>query len=142
MSRWTHVSGCIRLDGMPQIMRMPDIEEILGTPSSNLFLEHEAEPYRTPQNIPSGSEGSIQYAVIDAGTGLVYKTVAVWGDLRDFGAEDASEIDLWFSRIVARWPIIRAAHLLVEVEYGVRYLLVAEEKDVRRVQLSEAAADV
>ncbi len=133
MSQWTHVSGCFRLDGIPQAMRMPSIPKILGTPSNNAWLGE--EDYRAAKDIPSGSEGSIQYKIIDAGRGMVWKTVAVWGDLRDFGAEDCHEIDQWFSRIVARWPLIREAHLVVSIEGGETYLLAAEDKDVRRTSL-------
>lgn len=141
MSQWTHVSGCIRIDGIPQILGIGipshDYVALLGRPSSepNGIMKYDAG-----ENIPGGSEGTIQYAVNDAGDGLVWKTVAVWGDLRDFGAEDTPEIDAWFARIVTSPLMLRAAHLLVEVESGPRYLLVADERAVRRVALEEVTA--
>lgn len=70
MSQWTHVSGCIRIDGLP---------------------------------------------------------------------EDTKEIDDWFTRIVQSVPILRAAHLLIEVEYGARYMLIAEDGKVERVALATKA---
>lgn len=143
MSQWTHVSGCIRIDGMPQIAGtnnpMHDYAAVLGRPSNDDYsLGGEHGP---AENIPAGSEGSIQYHATKAGNGLVWQTVAVWGDLRDFGAEDTPEIDAWFARIVASPLMLRAASLLVEVESGVRYMLIADdEKAVRRVELSVPAA--
>lgn len=152
MSIWTHVSGCIRVDGMPQlgagVLRDPthDYKAVLGTPSTNAWLDDPTQPigqeYENGKNIPAGSEGTIQYAVIDAGNGLVWKTIAVWGDLRDYGAADTREIDEWFQRIVSSPLMLRSAELLVETENDIRYLLVADvfEKSVRRVVLTAPPA--
>lgn len=143
MSQWTHVSGVLRVDGIPQLGMTPNLRAILGTPSSNPFGDPD-EPYRHAERIPSGSEGSIQYAINDAGDGAVWKTVGVWGDLRDFGDEDVHEIDAWFLSIVeasrgeniARTKLIlRAAHLLVEVEGGMRYVLIANDGEMRRIEV-------
>lgn len=122
---------------MPQLMGtrnpMHDYATVLGTPSSNDWSI--GADRMEAKNIPTGSEGSIQYAVSDAGDGMVWKTVAVWGDLRDFGADDTPEIDAWFARIVASPLILRGAFLVVDIEYGASYLLYTEGKDVRRVEL-------
>jgi hypothetical protein len=135
VSQWTHVSGCIRFDGLPQMGIVADLKKIMGEPSG----PYDAEPYFDGRNIPGGSEGTIQYAATKAGDGLVWMTVAVWGDLRDFGLKDTPEIDAWFDRIAQAPPpvMLRSAHLLVEVEYGGRYVLIAEGdgKPVRRVEL-------
>lgn len=142
MSQWTHVSGALRIDGLPQMGITPDLRSILGQPSSNPFDTSSDAPYREASGIPAGSEGSIQYAINDAGDGLVWKTVAVWGDLRDFGEDDTHEINEWFARIVeasslANAPrtklMLRTAHLLVEVEGGMRYVLIADNGVVRRI---------
>lgn len=142
MSQWTHVSGCIRVDGMPQIIPLSDpshdITGALGIPSSNDWLP--GRRYREAKDIPGGSEGSIQYAITDAGNGLVWKTVAIWGDLRDFGIEDTPQIDAWFARIVDSPLMLRAAALLVEIEGNSSYLLLAEGKGtVRRIELIPAS---
>lgn len=154
MSQWTHVSGCLRVDGMPQMGLVADIRAILGTPSG----EYDAKPYEEGSNIPGGSEGTIQYAINAAGDGLVWKTVAIWGDLRDFDLDDCAEIDTWFARIVAASDMpqqkqtrlmLRAFHLVVRVEYGQSYLLICEDgaefdspKTVRRVNISAPAGGV
>jgi hypothetical protein len=145
MSQWTHVSGVIRVDGIPAMGIVPNLESLLGSPSSDDYE-------RPASNIPSGSEGSIQYRVLTVGKGLVFQTVAIWGDLRDFGESDSSEIDAWFEKIVgaARKEnirksclMLRAAHLLVEVEGGIRYLLVLNEdnddKIIQRIELERVA---
>jgi hypothetical protein len=70
----------------------------------------------------------------------VWKTVAIWGDLRDFDANDCAEIDAWFARIVASDLMLRDAHLVVETR-GAHYMLIAEDKAVRRVELSVESTD-
>ena len=141
MSQWTHVSGIFRIDGMPKLVQYPSeyFKDIFGTPSTNPWLKHAQGNYKFPleedseyeqgKDIPGGSEGTIQYEVIHAGEGMVWKTVAVWGDLRDFDTENATKlIDVWFHKIINTEKIlmgfiIRAAHLFVEVENGPHYIL-------------------
>jgi hypothetical protein len=123
---------------------IPNWKALFGTPSG--------DDSGQSKDIPSGSEGSIQYEGIRAGDGLVWLTVAIWGDLRDFGEKDTRVIDEWFERIVAAARkenighsrlILRAAHLFVEVESGMRYLLVLNEDDddktVQRIELERVA---
>ena len=138
MSQWTHVSGSIRIDGFPQMGIVPNLRALLGTPSTDAFQWDGNGKWVEAKDIPSGSEGSIQWKDIRAGDGLVYVTVAVWGDLRDFGSADTPEIDAWFEKIVTaagEKALIRAAHLLVEVEGGSRYVLVATDGKVSRIEV-------
>lgn len=144
MSQWTHVSGCIRVDGIPQMGIVPDLPRLLGRPSTRHHEMEMGKRYVESENMPNGSEGSIQYEIIVAGTGMVYRTIAIWGDLRDFGdAADLKAIDDWFERVVKGCLMVRAAHLLVEKEYGERYLLIAgggennENKTISRIDLPE-----
>lgn len=139
MSQWTHVSGCIRVDGLPMMTNERQVRSLLGTPSSNPFLE--TGTYEEGSNIPGGSEGTMQYAITKAGDGMVLFTVAVWGDLRDFGEDDTKEIEAWFARVAAVSPqsgmMIRSAHLLVEVEYGVSFFLIASDGNVQRIECTQ-----
>jgi len=62
MSQWTHVNAHIRIDGIEGVHKGFNLDE----------------------NIPCGSEGSLQYKIDKVGTGLVLYNVAIWGDLRDY----------------------------------------------------------
>jgi hypothetical protein len=129
MSQWTHVNGCIRIDGIPCIdenVSREGIQKILGN----------ACDYNSPEeawnicNVPCGSEGSIQYALVEAGGGLVLWTVPVWGDLRNFGAGDVQEIKDWFDKVTKKSGLsIRSAILEIDVEYGETIILRYEEAD-------------
>lgn len=114
MSIWTHINGCIRIDGIPSIMDVSDnkMKEILGS-----TCEYESSgAERDACNVPCGSEGSMQYKLIGAGTGLILWTVPVWGDLRDY--DDAQEVTDWFNRVTQKSGlIIRDAVLQINVEY-------------------------
>ena len=123
MSQWTHVSGCIRVDGLPELLTERMVRDVFGWPSTNPFLPH--DKYFHGRNIPGGSEGTLQYEIIKAGDGLVMYTVAVWGDLRDVGADDTDALVQWFTRIVTSGLLIRSASLLVEVEHGPAFVLLA-----------------
>src|SRR4051812_39848183 len=121
MSVWTHVSGVLRVDALVIPGRpTPHIPRVLGSPSTYYFLTL-GGPDTESKDMPSGSEGSIQSAIVDAGNGLVWKTVGIWGDLRGFDAEDCAQIDAWFARIVASVLMLRAAHLVIETR-GTHYM--------------------
>ena len=142
MSVWTHVSGILRVDGLPAAGLMANLGKLLGTPSSRFYDDLGNE---RGSNIPGGSEGTLQYEVIHAGDGLVWKTVAIWGDLRDFGKGRCHEINKWFVGIVDQGKesniprsklMLRSAHLMVETEDGLSYMLVAQQDHtVRRLDL-------
>ena len=97
MSTWTHITGCIRIDGIPQIQpeiaTKEGVTEILGSTCNFDSPEKDWDKC----DAPCGSEGSLQYEVIKAGDGLVLWTVAVWGDLRDY--DNISEIKEWFNKV-------------------------------------------
>ena len=124
---------------------LPNLKEIFGTPSTRWFSNREIEEETikySGKGIPGGSEGTLQYEILDAGDGLVWKTVAVWGDLRDFGLSDVEEIEKWFKRIVETQYrgvnlLLREAHLIVSVEYGPTFLFRLQEKEVLKSVIQE-----
>jgi len=129
MSQWTHVNGCIRIDGIPNIEDNVDIKsirEILG-----ITCRYNSPDKRWKEcNVPCGSEGSIQYKIIPAGDGLVLWTVAIWGDLRDFGSKDVKKIRKWFKKITEESGLsIRSAILEIRIEYGKTIVLRYKEKE-------------
>lgn len=128
MSQWTHVNGCIRIDGIPGYE--PDVSSIMGRQAG-------WDDLLPSEGIPAGSEGSIRYQVLRVGTGCVLFTVPIWGDLRNFGASIAPEIDAWFTRIMTDLPVgsVRDAILRVDIEYGAQYVLVWQDGRVVRIEL-------
>jgi len=112
MSTWTHVNGCIRVDGIPGLGLPGDtlasIRDILGTPVSY----EQRKPVSNP--LPTGSEGSFTYKIIRAGDGLVMWTIPIWGDLRDY--DDVEAIEQWFEGVIHSGVMIRSAVLEVEVD--------------------------
>ncbi len=122
MSQWTHVTGCIRVDGLPKIVpgfTIKNIEKVLGPQCT-------FDDWRDDTNLPCGSEGGLQYRVIEYDDGLPWVVIPVWGDLRDY--DNVNEIRQWWKNTLAQFKIVRAACLVVEVEYGERFVLT--EKDV------------
>ena len=110
MSTWTHVSGCIRIDSF-QFMPQPDFKKIF---IKNLWGEKDDGEC----NMPSGSEGSLDYRIIrnpnpDA---MSAYTIAIFGDLRDFGKEDKEELVNWWNRVLNECGMIRQAVLQVIFE--------------------------
>lgn len=113
MSIWTHVNGCLRLDGIPTLMDCSEkaVRKILG----NTCKFDDKEEVWDNCTVPKGSEGSIQYSL--AGNGLVVWTIPIWGDLRDFRHEDVHEIVKWFGRITkTKDMMIRSFILEVQTE--------------------------
>jgi hypothetical protein len=129
MSQWTHVNGCIRIDGIPSIEDNVDIESIRE--KLGITCRYNSPDKRWKEcNVPCGSEGSIQYKIISAGHGLVLWTVAVWGDLRDFGSKDVKKIRNWFKKITEESGLsIRSAILEIRIEYGKTIVLRYKEKE-------------
>lgn len=110
MSTWTHVSGCIRVDSFP-FMPQPDFKKIF---IKKLWDEKDDGEC----NIPSGSEGSLDYRIIrnpDPHAMSTY-TVVIFGDLRDFGKDDRNEIEEWWNRVLKECGMIRQAVLQVIFE--------------------------
>ena len=111
MSTWTHVVGCIRVDGLPSIepnvFSKQKIKDILGLPCTY-------EKWNDETALPCGSEGSIQYEIIEYSTGLPWLSIPVWGDLRDY--EDVEEIKKWWNETLEKLGMIRDAVLHIKVE--------------------------
>ena len=110
MSTWTHVSGCIRVDSF-SFMPQPDFKKIFVKSLWNEKDEGEC-------NMPNGSEGSLDYRIIrnpDPDAMSAY-TIAIFGDLRDFGKEDKEELVNWWNRVLNECGMIRQAVLQVIFE--------------------------
>lgn len=97
MSKWTHVSGVIRIDDFSFISHRKrntskTVEKIIGPMC--LF-----EKWNNDSKLPTGSEGSIEYKVIQDKdeSSLARFTVVFYGDLRDY--DDLQEIKEWFIKL-------------------------------------------
>lgn len=115
MSIWTHVIGAIRFDGLPMISR-----EKFNVNTVKLIMEGKIQygEHGIRQvcdvPLPTGSEGTIQFNIIEYSDGLPWVTVAIYGDLRDY--EDAKAIETWFDNRCKAWPLVRDGVLRVQVE--------------------------
>ena len=108
MSSWTHIVGCIRVDGIPTMgNRTSDISKALGPMST-------FEQSNDSCTLPCGSEGSLQYRVIEYDSGLPWIAVPIWGDLRDY--DDVEGITTWWKDTLQKFPMLRDAVLRVRVE--------------------------
>lgn len=105
MSRWAHINGSIRFDGIAMLgMSAPDLGKTVS--------------FEDPQKkwnectVPMGSEGSIQHYMWKnpSESSLAAYTAMFWGDLRDF--TDEEEILDYFKRVV-KDQIIRSG--IVEI---------------------------
>lgn len=118
MSQWTHVAGLIRLDSMCYEHEKKDrwiernkkeilLEGILGpilkwhSWDADEDLDKISKEWDRISEIcklPRGSEGSIEYKIItDFDTESVTAfDIAIYGDLRDFGMKQVSDIQKWF----------------------------------------------
>lgn len=106
MSQWTHVCGCIRYDAL----------RIAETPLNTL---NEIKRLVDQLDVPRGSEGPIEFAFWENPrmNAIAAFSVAVFGDLRDFGSENVDEIRQWFARITTSDGImVRNAILEITVE--------------------------
>ncbi len=95
MSTWTHIHGCIRIDGIPALDN--SIQERVRDALGKTCEFDSPEESWDVCNVPCGSEGSLQYQILTVGDGMVLYTVAVWGDLRDY--EDEQAIIDWFNKV-------------------------------------------
>lgn len=68
--------------------------------------------------MPNGSEGSLDYRIIrnpDPDAMSAY-TIAIFGDLRDFGKENKEELVNWWNKVLNECGMIRQAVLQVIFE--------------------------
>lgn len=114
MSQWTHVTGCIRFDGLPGAIQDHTVENVKKYLGNTCEFFSEREDW-DKCNVPCGSEGSLQYKVLEVGGGLIWLTVAIWGDLRSY--DNVTEIKEWFERVThIKGLSVRGAVLEIEVE--------------------------
>lgn len=114
LTRWTHISGMIRIDDLPLLRSDKDIERRLKDRFGiTVDLDDEIGAW-DHVNVPCGSDSSVQYqiTVTRRGSSTAWGYVAVWGDLMDYDDVDA----------VVRWIkdstdglAIRSASVLIEV---------------------------
>jgi len=112
MSMWTHVCGIIRVDGLPRLDTNATVEKIkvkLGP----ICLYND---WHDDTKLPCGSEGGLQYEVIEYDSGLPWLAVPIWGDLRDF--DDLDAIKKWWNETLADLKFIRDAILFAKTEAG------------------------
>ena len=114
MSIWTHVVGAIRIDGLPQMIETDtadSISKIIGP-----MCLWEDDNWDKKSTLPCGSEGSLQYKIIEHDKGLSWIIVPIWGDLRDY--DDVNEIRQWWNNLIdiALKDRVRQAVLQISVE--------------------------
>ena len=129
MSIWTHITGCIRIDDYKMIIQPNN-----KTDFSKIFVRDTWYHPNKKGNLPTGSEGSIDVEFIDRNDdgSLDYRrTVAFFGDLRDFGKEDCKEVVDWWYHIPEKLGNsceIRQAVLQISPEDG--QIIILTEKDM------------
>ena len=102
MSIWTHVAGCIRVDGFvyddADDADDDELKEKINSSVGKIINFADAD-YTT--NIPCGSEGSLKYKWLrnDHSGATNIGQIFIWGDLRDYTNVD--EIEKWLTEIVA-----------------------------------------
>lgn len=111
MSVWTHVAGIIRVDTIRGLTPTPDFEKIF---IKSLFGDD------TISNMPSGSEGSLDYRIIENPdeASIAAYTVVIFGDLRDYGADRTEDIKDWWEHVLSEFDMIRQAVLQICPEDG------------------------
>lgn len=108
MSIWTHVVGNIRVDGIPNITgTIEGIKAILGKICT-------FEDWEEDTILPLGSEGGLQYEIIEYGAGLPWVSIPIWGDLRDY--DDVEAIKKWWFETLKKLKSIRDAVIVISVE--------------------------
>lgn len=138
MSDWLHVNGMIRIDGLPRLSAheytVHRIMRLLGPmylPYFHVLEKETTIPIPPTQarytvsmtnecTLPTGSEGSLQYRVIEYDTGLPWVSIPFWGDLRD--VESDGEIVKWFTQLCqlidGQSGFIRDSVMLTQVNGG------------------------
>lgn len=109
MSVWTHVNGSIRVDSI----------RMLGKPDfSKIFIKSLWENTNTNCNMPEGSEGSLDFRIIENPNkdSLAAYTVSIFGDIRDYSKERLQDIKDWFERVIKECGMIRQAILQIDFE--------------------------
>lgn len=132
MSIWTHITGCIRVDDMKMLF-LPNNK----TDFSKIFVRNTWYHPNDNGNLPTGSEGSIDIEFIertDDDASDYMRTIALFGDLRDFDEEDCqSVIDWWYNipQSLGSDCIIRQAVLQVSPENGKMIILTEKDMNIK-----------
>ena len=118
MSIWTHVAAIIRIDTIKGFGMGPqskeELEKVLGPVAK---FDGSDEDWNSC-TLPCGSEGSLQYAIWENEDEhcVAAFTVSVFGDLRDY--DETESIEKWFNEFCGKFPLIRQAICVAEVEGG------------------------
>ena len=116
MAQWTHIIGCIRIDGLPGVVESHTVENVKKIFGPMCLFDD----WNEKSTLPLGSEGGLQYQVIEYYHGIPWVVIPIWGDLRNFGPEDILIITDWCEQILAKLEkesfIIRDAILQSEPE--------------------------
>lgn len=117
MSVWSHLTGVVRVDGMPgygnKFYTKEKLAEFIGEPwTFYKLLDHyknyrdsgaPLDKYEYPLEtckLPYGSEGSIEYNIhiYREESGFPWATVTFWGDLRDY--DDITPLKEWAQNLL------------------------------------------
>ena len=106
MSVWTHVAGTIRVDCLRGLEKKPKFKKIFVKDTYNGKDKGKC-------NMPSGSEGSLDYYIIENPDecSIAAYTVVIHGDLRDFGKNKEEELIEWWNKVLKKCKNIRQAVL-------------------------------
>lgn len=129
MSEWTHLTGCIRIDTMPNIDDNIFIS-ILKQKFGNTWSLKVVDSRYELCTIPKGSEGSVQYNILKTGSGssLSWGLITIWGDLRDY--DDPEEIFKWIKESCNSLDFwIRSCCVEVNVNHSKQYLIHKDKTD-------------
>lgn len=123
MSIWTHVSGCIRIDGLEFLD--DNIKSSIKSAFGKTCQWEDPKNVWDECTVPCGSEGSIQYSVVKTGSenSLAWGLVYLWGDLRDYESPD--EIFKWL-QVACNDFWIRNCAVEIEVEGKSRHVVFLE----------------
>lgn len=137
MSTWTHVAGTIRIDHLRSldIKPVPDFDNIFKKFIYDENIDYEIDYDNQKQkwiecNMPKGSEESLDYRIIENPnkSSICAYTVAIFGDLRDFGKDDVNKIKEWWKDTLSKFDMVRQAILQIQPEDG--ETLILTEKDI------------
>jgi len=125
MSKWSHINGSIRVDGLGGLIPKPLFGDLFKT------VEYDDPEEKWDEcNVPCGREGSIQVNIwqnLDPSCMAQY-TINVFGDLRDYS--DVQEVSDWFEKIVKKSGLmIRSAVLTCNVEFDAIHTFVYVSDD-------------
>ena len=118
MSIWTHVAAIIRIDSLKGFGMGPQSKEELKKVLGPVARFDSSDEDWNSCTLPCGSEGSLQYAIWENENEhcIAAFTVSVFGDLRDYN--ETGSIEKWFNEFCGKFPIIRQAICVAEVECG------------------------